>query len=161
MDWIAVGAIAELIGAIAVVLTLFYLADQVRNNTRMARRAATSEAVTAIREATTFFGNDSSMNELFRRGIMNLGDLSAEELDQFHTLNLNIIKACEQLHYHWAIGAMDPDLWSGWEWQMTRYLTSPGIQEWFAPRRPAFSTRFQEWMDNLAPVTELQFMGDR
>ena len=73
MDWIAVGAIAELIGAIAVVLTLFYLADQVPNNTRMARRAATSEAVTAIREATTFFGNDSSMNELFRRGIMNLG----------------------------------------------------------------------------------------
>ena len=49
MDWIAVGAIAELIGVIAVVLTLFYLADQVRNNTRMARRAATSEAVMAIR----------------------------------------------------------------------------------------------------------------
>ena len=112
----------------------------------MARRAATSEAVAAIREATTFFVNDSSMNELFRKGIVNLGDLSAEELGQFHALNLNIIKACEQLHYHWEIDAMDPDLWSGWEWQMTRYLTSPGIQE---------------WMDNLAPVTELQFMGDR
>ena len=54
MNWIAVGAIAELIGAIAVVLTLFYLADQVRNNTRMARRAATSQAVTALREAPTF-----------------------------------------------------------------------------------------------------------
>ena len=91
MDWIAVGAIAELIGAIAVVLTLFYLADQVRNNTRMARSAATSEAVAAIREATTFFVNDSSMNELFRKGIVNLGDLSAEELGQFHALNLNII----------------------------------------------------------------------
>ena len=161
MDWIAVGAIAELIGAIAVVLTLFYLADQVRNNTRMARRAATSEAVAAIREATTFFGNDSSMNELFRRGIMNLGDLSAEELGQFHTLNLNIIKACEQLHYHWAIGAMDPDLWVRLGVANDTLAYSPGIQEWFALRRPAFSTRFQQWMDNLAPVTELQFMGDR
>ena len=71
MDWIAVGAIAELIGALAVVLTLFYLADQVRNNTRMARGAATSEAVAAIRNATTFFVNDASMNELFRKGIVN------------------------------------------------------------------------------------------
>ena len=49
MDWIAVGAIAELVGAVAVVITLIYLADQVRNNTRMARRASTAEAVAAIR----------------------------------------------------------------------------------------------------------------
>jgi hypothetical protein len=159
MDWIAVGAIAELIGALAVVLTLFYLADQVRNNTRMARGAATSEAVAAIRDATTFFVNDASMNELFRKGIVNLGELSEEELGQFHPLTLNIFKACEQLHYQWAIGAMDHDLWAGWEWQLTRYLTSPGNQEWFAPRRLAFSSRFQKWLDNLAPVTELPVMG--
>ena len=40
MDWIAVSAIAEIVGAIAVVLTLAYLATQVNHGTQAARRAA-------------------------------------------------------------------------------------------------------------------------
>ena len=67
MDWIAVGALAELVGAGAVVVTLLYLAEQARNNTRMARRAATAEAVAAIREANARIPDDLSVSQLFGR----------------------------------------------------------------------------------------------
>jgi len=43
MDWIAVSAIAEIVGAIAVVLTLAYLATQVNHGTQAARRAAAAD----------------------------------------------------------------------------------------------------------------------
>jgi len=39
MNWDAVGAIAELIGATAVVLTLVYLSIQLRQNTRAVEHA--------------------------------------------------------------------------------------------------------------------------
>ena len=58
MDWIAVSAIAEIVGAIAVVLTLAYLATQVNHGTQAARRAAAAEAVSAVREANAHLADD-------------------------------------------------------------------------------------------------------
>jgi hypothetical protein len=43
MNWEAIGAIGELFGALAVVLTLIYLATQVRQNTLAMRVAAKQE----------------------------------------------------------------------------------------------------------------------
>ena len=45
MNWDAVGAMSELVGAIAVVVTLIYLAVQIRLNTR-AIRQDTGHAIT-------------------------------------------------------------------------------------------------------------------
>lgn len=47
MDWEAIGAIAEIIGAVAIVVTLIYLAIQVRQN---------SEILSANVRATNFLG---------------------------------------------------------------------------------------------------------
>ena len=118
MDWIAVGALAELVGAVAVVVTLLYLAEQARNNTRMARRAATAEAVAAIREANARIPDDLSVSQLFWKGLRGLENLSEDERGQFGIITFNLFKACEHLHYQWVVGAMDPDVWTGWEWNV-------------------------------------------
>ena len=49
MNWEAIGAIGEIIGAIAVLLTIIYLADQIKQNTK-AVKAATQQAIS---DATT------------------------------------------------------------------------------------------------------------
>ena len=51
MNWDAIGAVGEIIGAFAVVVTLFYLARQVRHNTRMARAEMTKDLMLASRTA--------------------------------------------------------------------------------------------------------------
>jgi len=99
MDWIAVGALAELVGAVAVVVTLLYLAEQARNNTRMARRAATAEAVAAIREANARIPDDLSVSQLFWKGLQGLENLSEDERGQFGIITFNLFKACEHPHY--------------------------------------------------------------
>ena len=124
MDWIAVGALAELVGAVAVVVTLLYLAEQARNNTRMARRAATAEAVAAIREANARIPDDLSVSQLFWKGLQGLENLSEDERGQFGIITFNLFKACKHLHYQWVVGAMDPDVWAEWEWQMNRFPLS-------------------------------------
>ena len=156
MDWIAVGALAELVGAVAVVLTLLYLAEQVRNNTRMARRAATAEAVAAIREANARIPDDLSVSQLFWKGLQGLENLSEDERGQFGIITFNLFKACEHLHYQWVVGAMDPDVWTGWEWKMRVYLTAAGSRQWYEERRQAFSSKFREWLDNAVPDTTVR-----
>lgn len=51
MNWEAIGAVGEIIGAVAVVVTLFYLALQIRQSTRMSRAQMTKDLLLASREA--------------------------------------------------------------------------------------------------------------
>ena len=153
MDWIAVGALAELVGAVAVVVTLLYLAEQARNNTRM---AATASAVAAIREANARIADDPSVSQLFWKGLKGLENLSEDERGQFGIITFNLFKACEHLHYQWVVGAMDPDVWTGWEWNMRVYLTAAGSRQWYEERRQAFSSKFREWLDNMVPDTTVR-----
>ena len=111
MDWIAVGAIAEIVGAIAVVLTLAYLALQVNHATQAARRAAVAEAVSAIREANAHLADDPTAATIYRKGIDGLENLSTEEEKvQSGVLTFNLFKTCEHLHYQWVVGAMDSEV---------------------------------------------------
>ena len=152
MDWIAVGAIAEIVGAIAVVLTLAYLALQVNHATQTARRAAVAEAVSAIREANAHLADDPAAATIFRKGVDGLENLSTEEEKvQFGILTFNLFKTCEHLHYQWVVGAMDSEVWGGWEWHMKGYLMFPGNRQWYEERRRSFSSRFQGWVDNMEP----------
>ena len=152
MDWIAVGAMAEIVGAIAVVLTLAYLALQVNHATQAARRAAVAEAVSAIREANAHLADDPAAATIFRKGVDGLENLSTEEEKvQFGILTFNLFKTCEHLHYQWVVGAMDSEVWGGWEWHMKGYLMFPGNRQWYEERRRSFSSRFQGWVDNMEP----------
>ena len=42
MNWDAIGAIAELLGAVGVIASLVYLAGQIRQNSRLVRSSTTS-----------------------------------------------------------------------------------------------------------------------
>ena len=160
MDWIAVSAIAEIVGAIAVVLTLIYLAYQVRNNTKMAQRASTAEAVAAIRTFNDSLVDNPEVGELFQRGVnLGMGNLTDEERVPFAIVMFNLLKTCEHLHYQHAVGAMDPDVWEGWDHMIRGYLTAPGSQEWYQERRLGFSSNFRNYLDNSVPDEEFKLLG--
>ena len=160
MDWIALGAIAEIVGAIAVVLTLIYLAYQVRNNTRMAQRASTAEAVSAIMAFNDSLVDNPKVGELFQRGVnLGLENLTDEERVPFTIVMFNLLKTCEHLYYQHAVGAMDPDVWEGWDHMIRGYLTAPGSQEWYQERRLAFSSNFRNYLDNNAPDEGFKLLG--
>jgi hypothetical protein len=68
MNWTALGAIAELAGAAAVLVTLVYLAYQLRENTRAVRGQSADSALAAVLEFTGDMARDDELNRLFTRG---------------------------------------------------------------------------------------------
>ena len=52
MNWDAISAISQLVGSIAVVLSVLYLAVQVHRSTRVAKLATQDSAATALRDVT-------------------------------------------------------------------------------------------------------------
>ncbi len=69
MNWDAIGAIGELYGALAVVLTLGYLAAQVRQNSQGMKVAAKLDIEKSFGEYTDLILKDSELIELQVRGM--------------------------------------------------------------------------------------------
>lgn len=87
MNWEAVGAVAELVGAIAVVLTLAYLAVQIRQNSRLIESSLAESHVSAANEVSRILASEAGAANIFWDGLENSRDsLSLEHRRRFDAL---------------------------------------------------------------------------
>ena len=111
MSIMELGALGEFVGAIAVVVTLVYLAVQVRHNAEMTRavvRQGVAEAslviITAGMESDTF-------SNIMYRGIMEEESLEGEERWRFTRWLLANFRYYELAFKHYQGGIYPPDEW--------------------------------------------------
>jgi hypothetical protein len=68
MNWDAIGASAEMLGAVGVIATLVYLALQIRQNSHQLRGAATSAVYEYQRSITVMLSEDPDLYKIALRG---------------------------------------------------------------------------------------------
>jgi len=149
MSWDAVSALGQVVGALAVVLTLVYLAVQIRQNTKGLRLSATAGAIAAVREWNYLFISDYSVRQTFRKGTTGLGNLSEDESAQFGGMTLNLLKIAENLHFQFLNGALHPAIWKAWDNHLSKFVSTVGCLQYYNARRQSFNPTFQDWMDSL------------
>ena len=93
MNWDAVGALAETIGAVAVVSTILYLAIQVRDGRKSAESDAIDQLVSGWSEAIRALGETNEIASVVQRGLSNYNELDASEMLMFHTRMDRVIMA--------------------------------------------------------------------
>ncbi len=74
LNWDAINTFAELVGAVAVLITLGYLAIQTRDNVRVMRSRAVWDAQVSFVEVNEVLGEEWLTNELFRFGASSLAN---------------------------------------------------------------------------------------
>src|SRR4051812_29581592 len=131
MDWNEVSALSQMIGSIAVVFSVLYLAIQVHRSTRVAKLAAQDSAATALREVTKPFAENAELARVWRIGLEDLSALSAEEQARFFHSTYQFLKAFETIHFHHIYGLMDTQIWQGWYGLLQHYIASPGIAHYW------------------------------
>ena len=98
MNWDAIGAIGELVGAVAVFATLFYLARQIRHSSEAQERAnqlAQAESVTSsntlIMNTWAELARDSELADIYNRGTrgMELNEVEGVRYVAFVNMYLN------------------------------------------------------------------------
>jgi len=89
LNWEAIGAIGEIVGAAGVVVTLIYLANQIRQNTIQleqntltAKAAAQNASNEALRENRKAIFEFLEMSEIYLRG-----NQRPQDLDEISMLN--------------------------------------------------------------------------
>ena len=127
-DW---GAVGEVVGAIAVIVTLLYLAMQIRQNNRQLR----SEGHQGITDSyAVTLGQLLADDELFKtvvRGCQDWDSISAFQQSQCHIFfhqHLMHFRMAFQLHDKSAI---DDDVYRSIEDLHIRFMANPGNRVWW------------------------------
>jgi len=83
MNWQAIGVVAEIVGAVAVVASLFYVGRQMKQ-TALAIRGQTFEGLSsATNESTRLFLSDPQLIDITKRGLSGR-ELSPDEISQYN-----------------------------------------------------------------------------
>ena len=83
MDWDAIGAIGEIAGAVAVIITLIYLARQIREASRQVRINSITSINQLINEGFDPIYANEKYVQIWFRGLESRADLSLEERQLF------------------------------------------------------------------------------
>lgn len=108
MNWDAIGAIGELVGALAVIVTLVYLSVQIRGSREAVADSNRQSRAGAIQDMILLLIDNDSVNNAWRKAAAN-EDYTRAELDTAEHLGLSIeetrkvILLCQFWWWtHWA-----------------------------------------------------------
>jgi len=149
LNWDAIGAIGELLGAFLVLVTLVYLSLQIRNNTKEVKSESAHRVTDSFNQLNLLVASDERLAELWHKGVANYDDLSDSEKASFGFIQLAAFRIYDSLYYQIQRGTGNKQLWKG-EINTIRWLLScPGMRSWWRQQQFAFSPSFHEYIDNI------------
>ena len=95
MDWTAVGAVGEVVGAVAVVATLLYLSLQVREGNKQAELEGLRHTLDGFNEWMDQVVRSKQTASILRRGREGASNLDADEWLQFEYLHIRFLNTLE------------------------------------------------------------------
>lgn len=143
MNWNALGAIAELMGAITVIATLIYLAIQIRQNTQSNQNIAIQTISTHNASWLSLIAQDESTAKLYRKGLLGLDQLTDDEMVRFTTLFILFCRIYETQYELYNSGAIPEALWQGSLRTIQNIFKFPGVLKWWGTQKELFSDTFQ------------------
>lgn len=152
MDWTAVSAIAGVLAAVFVALSVVYLAIQIKTSARATHSQTYHLATSALAEMAAIVGSDKDLARIFRIGMVDPNALDEDEFTQFGYLGISLFRRFENVFFQYQSGMIDEDFWVGHRDNILWFFHRPGFQVWWKDRKYAFSQRFRQFLDSSTPA---------
>ncbi|MCK5447429.1 MAG: hypothetical protein KAJ43_04760 [Gemmatimonadetes bacterium] len=152
MNWDALGAIGEIVGAAGVILSLLYLASQVRSNSRQLRHASAQAVLDKLNGLIGQLAFTAGAGDVWTRGLSGLDALKDdEELVRFSSMLLQAFWAYEEVLHYRRAGVIEDWAWTHARAPVEHFMRTPGFQEWWVLRKDWFGGDFQEFVSARIP----------
>lgn len=150
MNWDAIGAIGEIIGAFAVVISLVYLAQQIRSQNAQAKLSSLREMSRELRSTTSMFST-KDISDILVRANADYDSLNDAETVQLLVLVTNIFRAWENAFLENRDGGLEGNAWDALSRDYRQTLGIPVFQKIWAIRKQNYDENFQRYVDSIEP----------
>ena len=151
MSWEAVQAISSIIGTIAVIWTVIYLAIQVKHSTQATYSQTYQFATLALGEMAAIVGDSKERARIFAIGMADPSSLDEDEYLQFAYLGISLFRRYENAFFQYQTGMINDDFWFGHRDNLLWFFHRPGTQKWWKERRLGFARSFREYLESTSP----------
>jgi hypothetical protein len=127
MNWEAIGVVAEVISATAVVISLIYLALQIRLQGRQAAADNLQSNVDRWIGALTTAMRSEEDADFLRHALRDYSTLSPPQKARLHTFMLDLVSPYQAMHAKHESGLLDARLWGTIRKAMAAWITCPGM----------------------------------
>jgi len=163
MNWDAIGAIGEIVGAVAVIATLVYLAIQIRDSARASRSAAVTDATTAMQAFYQELGSNPKASQLFLNALTDPGSLSREDEFQYLMMMHSQFVGFQRCFFLAQEGTLDVGLRDSIGTAVNAANHMPGMVLYWKQRKSFFQPEFVTWVEGLLqrnPTPEMRAYRD-
>jgi hypothetical protein len=140
------GSIGELLGSVAVFISLIYLAFQIRSSTATARTSTYQSVVSDFSALNQAMTSTPELSLLFIKAQEDFASLNADQKAKVSQLFFMCFRNFENMYYQHRKGYLEDELWLGWKRLMLAYFARPGFQTWWAMRADVYSASFAEFL---------------
>ena len=149
MNWEAIGAIGEILGATAVCISLVYLAIQIRRSDRVTR----SSNVMSVNEgysarSNIFYAEHPELAALFVKGCESIELLTDDERATFHFLLHDQVAHVQNVVQLFRDGLVPHDFYENWIRLLARMLKTPGGAEYWKNVAPFTTESFRRQVED-------------
>ena len=149
MNWDAIGAVGETVGAVAVLLTLVYLAMQIRQNTKSVQAAAVDSANTQVSRIREVIFTNADVASVYRRGSEDPSNLSEDDTIRYRLLIHNILLSISNSLTQASVSGLADSATPVDLRILTRVVSSSGGRWFWDSYRLEFEESFRRRCDEL------------
>ena len=128
MNWEAISAVGQIVGALAVLITLIYLAIQLKQNTAAVATSTYESTMTGFNDINVIVASTPALASILDRGCM-----STDVLTEIETVQFNFILRCYANQW-WKLfklykrGSLARSEWSIFAKEAAQFLEQPGCK---------------------------------
>ena len=149
----ALGNIGDFVGGLGVVITLIYLAVQIRQNTATVRASGSASHNEGFNSVLLLLSQDNDARDIYFRGLADYEALSAEQQLHFDLLAIYILQSILGSFYLHREGAISDDAWQDALFWLSSVTSQPGFHSMWEKWRPRVPPGLREFVDGTLTST--------
>ena len=140
--------IGQLIGAIAVVISLIYVAWQIRQNTNAVRSATAQSVHEHFANWYHLVAADDELAKIVANGLRDYASLSEHQRVRFIAAFMAFLSYSQNAFLKWREGLLASPLWLGWELVIMNLVCAPGGKAFWNDRAYMFGDEFRRYIED-------------
>ena len=144
-----IASIAEIFGAVAVIISLVYVGVQVNDSARAVRSASVNDANIAVQSWYQQVGSDQQTSRVFYRALTSTEALSNEEEFQFLMMFHGVFLSFQNSYLLAEEGTIDVELREALTQAILGVKDTPGMRRYWSQRKSFLHSAFADYVDQL------------
>jgi len=151
LSWQDLGSLGEIISAIAVVVSLIYLAFQIRqntsqidHNTKAARASAFDSSIAQAMVARQAIFENEDVARIYSEGSFDPDALSEHDRLRYRLVVHNVLWSLWNIQSQAQVGGLAAETWEAQRTILRRMMSSKGVQWFWSNYRQEFGESFRK-----------------